>query len=202
MAVPVGQNVYVTLASGDVIHAWYVPRFLFKRDVVPGQANHFEFTVDTRTRPARRSTASAPSCAEPAIDTMLFDVVAMTQADYDAWLAQADREGQRHPAARAVGRPRAGAHRQEHRLRQDGARGAARTRPFAIDFTNDDIASITHDVDIHGTAMERPSSRTRTPIPGGETAHYTYEPLAAGHLHVLLLGPSRRARHAGTLTVK
>src|SRR5204863_1458369 len=46
MAVPVGKKVYVTLRSADVIHAWYVPRFLFKRDVIPGQENHFEFTVD------------------------------------------------------------------------------------------------------------------------------------------------------------
>ena len=62
MAVPVGKKVYVTLRSGDVIHAWYVPRFLFKRDVVPGQENHFEFTVDTNEA-GQASTASAPSSA-------------------------------------------------------------------------------------------------------------------------------------------
>ena len=60
------RTVYVTLDSGDVIHAWYVPQFLFKRDVVPGQDNHFEFRW-TRTRPVRSSTASAPSCAARAI---------------------------------------------------------------------------------------------------------------------------------------
>ena len=35
-----------TSRAGDVIHAFYVPQFLFKRDVVPGQINQFDFTID------------------------------------------------------------------------------------------------------------------------------------------------------------
>ena len=46
MVVPVNAKVRLVITANDVIHAWYVPRFLFKRDVVPGQQNHFEFTVD------------------------------------------------------------------------------------------------------------------------------------------------------------
>ena len=84
MAVPVGQKVYVTLESGDVIHAWYVPRFLFKRDVVPGQINHFEFTVD-EAEAARSSTASARALrhrpSRHAVRRPRDD-----PADYDAWL--------------------------------------------------------------------------------------------------------------------
>ena len=108
MAVPVGKKVYVTLDSGDVIHAWYVPRFLFKRDVVPGQNNHFEFTVDEDEAGQVFHGQCAELCGT-GHRVMLFDVLAMTPADFDAWLDDAGREGERDPAAAAVGRagPRA-----------------------------------------------------------------------------------------------
>src|ERR1019366_3853013 len=45
---PVGVDIHVILRSKDVIHAFYVPKFLFKRDVVPGRENNFDFTIDGR----------------------------------------------------------------------------------------------------------------------------------------------------------
>ena len=36
LTVPTGRTVQLYLTSPDVIHAFYVPQFLFKRDVVPG----------------------------------------------------------------------------------------------------------------------------------------------------------------------
>jgi len=44
--VPEGESVQFNLHSKDVIHAFYVPKFLFKRDVVPGRENNFDFTAD------------------------------------------------------------------------------------------------------------------------------------------------------------
>ena len=46
MVVPVGEPVHVTLTSADVIHSFYVPAFLFKRDAIPGHPNRFDFTVE------------------------------------------------------------------------------------------------------------------------------------------------------------
>ena len=46
MYVPAGRTIQLSLASQDVIHAFYVPQFLFKRDVVPGRTNTFEFKVN------------------------------------------------------------------------------------------------------------------------------------------------------------
>ena len=43
---PAGRTVHLYLESPDVIHAFYVPQFLFKRDVVPGAINSFEFTLN------------------------------------------------------------------------------------------------------------------------------------------------------------
>jgi cytochrome c oxidase subunit 2 len=45
LVLPVGETVRFNLTSPDVIHAFWVPAFLFKRDVVPGHPNHFEITT-------------------------------------------------------------------------------------------------------------------------------------------------------------
>jgi len=84
MAVPVGKNVLVTLDSADVIHAFYVPRFLFKRDVVPGQHNQFQFTVDPSEATDGNPAVFRGQCAElcgVGHRTMLFNVIGMTQKD-------------------------------------------------------------------------------------------------------------------------
>jgi cytochrome c oxidase subunit 2 len=86
MAVPVGQNVRLALESPDVIHSFYVPQFLFKRDVNPGRPQEFEFRVNE----ADAGQTFRGQCAElcgAGHRLMLFDVHAMTQADFDAWLA-------------------------------------------------------------------------------------------------------------------
>ena len=48
MYVPAGRTVQLSLfvKPTDVIHAFYVPQFLFKRDVVPGRTTAFDFTVN------------------------------------------------------------------------------------------------------------------------------------------------------------
>jgi len=82
MAVPVGRSIQVTLDSPDVIHAFYVPRFLFKRDVVPGQTNRFEFTVDED----EAGQVFRGQCAElcgTGHRQMLFNVIALSPADYE-----------------------------------------------------------------------------------------------------------------------
>ena len=64
--VPAGQTIQLYLRSPDVIHAFYVPQFLFKRDVVPGITNQFDLDRSRRATPARRTAASARSCAASA----------------------------------------------------------------------------------------------------------------------------------------
>jgi cytochrome c oxidase subunit 2 len=85
MAVPAGRTVRLTLASQDVIHAFYVPQFLFKRDVVPGRANQFDFKVDA----SQAGQTFRGQCAElcgTGHRIMLFEVHALSPADFDAWL--------------------------------------------------------------------------------------------------------------------
>lgn len=45
LELPVGETVRFNLTSPDVIHSFWVPEFLFKRDVIPGHPNHFEVAL-------------------------------------------------------------------------------------------------------------------------------------------------------------
>ena len=81
--VPVGENVRVTLTGADVIHAFFVPQFLFKKDAIPGHENEFAFTVD---EPGRYGGQCAEFCGIYH-SRMPFTVVAVPRAEYDAWLA-------------------------------------------------------------------------------------------------------------------
>jgi cytochrome c oxidase subunit 2 len=87
MAVPAGRTVLLSLESPDVIHAFYVPQFLFKRDVVPGRINTFEFTVGAEHAGQTFRGQCAELCGA-GHRVMLFDVHALEPAAFDAWLAQ------------------------------------------------------------------------------------------------------------------
>lgn len=44
IALPLGETTRVVLTSNDVIHSFYVPGFLFKRDAIPGRETEFDLT--------------------------------------------------------------------------------------------------------------------------------------------------------------
>lgn len=198
MAVPVGRKVYVTLDSGDVIHAFYVPRFLFKRDVVPGQTNHFEFTVNEDEAGQVFHGQCAELCGT-GHRVMLFNVIAMTPSDFDAWLARLVEEANATPPPAPSGAPTLDV--VAHNIGFDKSTlDVAADTPFVIDFKNEDPATVTHDIDIHredGSLLQG-----QEPIPGGQTAQYTYEALPAGtYKYVCSVHPAVPAMN-GTLTVK
>jgi len=99
LVLPVGKVVHITLVSPDVIHAFYVPKFLFKRDVVPGKLNNFDFTVD---EPGTFRGQCAELCGFYH-DAMLFEVHALPSADYDTWFAAAVATANATPAPSASG---------------------------------------------------------------------------------------------------
>ena len=87
MGVPVGEPVKLILVSKDVIHSFYVPAFLVKRDVIPLPAgkpnNELEFTVS-------EAGTYAGQCAEFCgleHSYMTFSVRAMPRSEFDAWIA-------------------------------------------------------------------------------------------------------------------
>ena len=85
IVVPVGEPVHVTLDATDVNHAFFVPRFLFKRDAIPGRPTTFDFLVqEAGTYPG--------ACAEYCgvfHAAMTFSVRAVSRPEFDSWLASA-----------------------------------------------------------------------------------------------------------------
>jgi cytochrome c oxidase subunit 2 len=84
MGLPVGEKVRIRLHATDVIHSFYVPQFLYKKDAIPGRTNEFDVLV-------QQVGTYAGQCAEfcgIGHADMHFTVQAMTPADFDAWIAQ------------------------------------------------------------------------------------------------------------------
>jgi cytochrome c oxidase subunit II len=83
MVLPVNRTIRLILTSPDVIHSFYVPDFLFKRDVIPGVTNKFDLNV-------RDKGTYSGKCAEfCGLDhaKMTFTVKAVSPADYRSWVA-------------------------------------------------------------------------------------------------------------------
>ena len=197
MALPVGAKVQVTLDSPDVIHAWYVPRFLFKRDVVPGQTNKFEFTIDT----ADADQVFRGQCAElcgTGHRTMLFSVIGLTFDEYNAWLASLVELSHRTPPPAPSGAATLDLTAKTFAFDKSSLEVTA-DQPFVIDFKNQDPAGTAHDVDIRqsdGTTVVVDQQTTD----GGKESQYQYQGLPAGtYTFICSIHP---AIMHGTLTVK
>jgi cytochrome c oxidase subunit 2 len=80
---PVGRPVTVTLDSADVIHSFYVPQFLYKRDAFPDRVNIFTLTI---AAPGTYGGVCAEFCGLYHA-RMPFTIVGVSDADFDAWLA-------------------------------------------------------------------------------------------------------------------
>ena len=124
MIVPAGRTVQLSLVSNDVIHAFYVPQFLFKRDVVPGS----DEPVRLQGQRSDAGQTFRGQCAElcgTGHSIMLFDVKALTAAEFDAWLAEKSRSPsrQRQGAAPAAAQ-RSGQRRGTSGAARSGGRGA------------------------------------------------------------------------------
>ena len=87
---PVNSTVDLQLKSRDVIHSFWVPAFLEKRDTSPGMTNHMYFT--TGSEPARYQGKCAELCGEYHSE-MLFNVEVVSQEDYDAYIQSLEDEG-------------------------------------------------------------------------------------------------------------
>jgi len=197
MALPVGEKVQVTLDSTDVIHAWYVPQFLFKRDVVPGQTNLFEFTID----PADAGQAFRGQCAElcgTGHRTMLFTVLGLTPSDYNAWLGSLVEIAHRTPPPAPSGATTLQVSAKDIAFDTKSLEVPA-NQPFAIAFSNNDPAGVPHNIEIRaadGTVLQ-----DQPTVDGGASATYTYTALPPG-TYTFICKVHPIPAMTGTLTVK
>ena len=82
--VPVGQPVALTMKANDVIHAFWVPQFRVKQDVIPGQPTLLSFTA---TKPGRYPIVCAELCG-PYHGGMRSTVVVEEPQTFANWVAQ------------------------------------------------------------------------------------------------------------------
>ncbi len=81
MVLPAGRTAAITVTSSDVIHSFWVPDMLFKRDAVPGRATTFDLTPTT---PGTYLGRCGEFCGlNHAL--MTFSVRVVSPAEYERW---------------------------------------------------------------------------------------------------------------------
>ena len=84
------RSVELQLNARDVIHSFWVPAFLDKKDILPGKTNYMTLTP---TALGEYDGKCAELCGEYHSE-MLFNVKVVTQAEFDAHLASLKAKGQ------------------------------------------------------------------------------------------------------------
>ncbi|HVX46464.1 MAG TPA: cytochrome c oxidase subunit II [Mycobacteriales bacterium] len=106
LVLPVDQKVRIEERSPDVIHSFWVPKLLFKRDVIPGLDNSFQITIT-------KKGSYVGHCAELCgtyHSAMNFELRAVSQPDYKTYVntlakldpGDSDRQAK---ALAAIGQP-------------------------------------------------------------------------------------------------
>jgi len=81
---PVGQQVFLQMTSGDVVHSFWVPEFRVKQDLVPGRM------TELRVTPSREGDYEV-RCAElcgTSHYNMEGPVIVSSQSEFDTWMAE------------------------------------------------------------------------------------------------------------------
>lgn len=87
---PANSTIDVQLKSRDVIHSFWVPAFLEKRDTIPGMTNHMYFTTGSET--ATYAGKCAELCGEYHSE-MLFNVAVVSQEEYEQRMQELRDQG-------------------------------------------------------------------------------------------------------------
>jgi len=87
---PENKKITIQLDSRDVIHSFWVPAMLYKKDVIPGKTNYLYFETTDRTG------TFVGKCAELCGEyhsAMLFNLKIVPQAEYDAHIQSLRDQG-------------------------------------------------------------------------------------------------------------
>jgi cytochrome c oxidase subunit 2 len=101
MVLPAGKRIRFVESSPDVIHSWFVPVFMFKRDVVPGRLNTFEITIKDKAAGHTYIGRCTEFCGEKH-SRMNFYVKVVSQSEFEAYLSTLKAD----PEAAIVGHDR------------------------------------------------------------------------------------------------
>ena len=87
LVLPAGERIRFVESSPDVIHSWWVPSFMFKRDVIPGRLNAFELEIKDKAAGHTFIGRCTEFCGEKH-SRMNFYVKVVTSNDFNAYLRQ------------------------------------------------------------------------------------------------------------------
>jgi len=89
LVLPVNAKVQIDLESRDVAHSFWIIDFLYKKDLIPAQTNHWFFVPE---KIGSYKGKCAELCGEFHAD-MLFKVEVVSQEDYDAYIVSLREAG-------------------------------------------------------------------------------------------------------------
>jgi len=107
LVVPTGKRIQFRLESADVVHNFWVPEFLFKRDVIPdAEANHSVnmFQVEAIAKPGAFVGRCAEFCGTYH-SMMNFEVRAVAPNDFKAYMQQRMSGKNNAEALQAIAQP-------------------------------------------------------------------------------------------------
>lgn len=84
LVVPINKKIRFMITAADVLHAWWVPAFGWKKDAIPGYITAAWATIE---KPGLYRGQCAELCGRDH-GYMPIVVKAVTQEEYDAWVAQ------------------------------------------------------------------------------------------------------------------
>jgi len=182
LVLPVGERIHFQLESSDVIHSFYVPAWLFKRDVVPGRTNTFDITIDP-TKIGRYEGQCAELCGD-FHNEMTFQLQTMTSADFQRWIADEARKQAKLTTCSPSGTSlQISAQNTAFDTR---CLAAPANQPFTIAFVNKD-AGVPHNVEIftNQSATERLGGATGPTdlVTGPATVTYEVPALKPGNYY-------------------
>jgi cytochrome c oxidase subunit 2 len=200
LVLPTDRSIRFNLTSADVIHSFYMPAFLFKRDVIPGVTNSFELTIKD---PGTYSGQCAEFCGLGHAD-MKYAIRAVSGDEYATWVQQ-QQAAASSPSPGASAAPSGSAEAPAATLEvsastptsfEQSSLTAPADKPFAIHFTNKE-AGVPHNVavrDSGGTLIAKTDIVT-----GPAEASVTVSALKAGsYTFFCMVHPNMQ----GTLTVQ
>jgi cytochrome c oxidase subunit II len=178
MAIPVNEIVRVRLHSSDVIHAFYVPQTLYKKDVVPGRVNEFSMVFE---QPGTYAGQCAEFCGLLHAD-MHFSIQVMSRPEFDAWVTQQQQEPTPDPN-QPTAAPGGTTLEVTSISVTEGFEPTQLTAPadqaFTVNLINAD-PSVPHDFAIRGGNPDGSDWQGDPDAAGGATVTYNAPALAAG----------------------
>ena len=202
MHVPVNETVELQMHATDVIHSFYVPAFLYQRDITPRKDQVIQFFADREGTFRGQCTQFCGLLHH----VMEFQVKVESREEYNAWLTE-KLTPPATPSPAPSGEPGPTAAPGESVTLEISAQNIAfdtdtleapANTPFKIVFANND-AGIPHNVAIHEETPTGPEVWVGEIFNGVETRTYEVPALPAGtYGFVCTVHPNM----TGTLTVR